>query len=142
MEKVSHVALAEKIAKSLWEDSDELLAGLFAKSVNISSPVMGYIKKQNSPHETLMALAKYWKDAFPDLKSKRTNTKEIGDGVVVFTWEAEGTHTGEDFLGMPASGAHVKYHGETKYIFNGKLLIKYEAVVDVEKIKSQLKKAS
>ncbi len=56
---------------------------------------------------------KYWKAAhraFPDMTFKVDLLVESGD-LVVSNWTIEGTHTGDDFYGVPASGERVEING-------------------------------
>ncbi len=56
---------------------------------------------------------KYWKAArlaFPDMTFK-VNLLIESDDLVVSNWTIEGTHTGDDFYGVPASGERVEING-------------------------------
>jgi len=51
----------------------------------------------------------YWVQAFPDLTCTINDIVAEGDRVVDY-FTMEGTHQGE-FMGVPATGRHVKYNG-------------------------------
>ena len=139
---MSNVEIVKLIVDGLWKDSGENLEEYISADAEIISPVKEYVEYGNSPLKNLKEVVRYWKSAFPDAKSEWTSVKENVGGSVVINWEAEGTHSGEDFMGVSAKNTQMIYSGKTTYSFKDNKLIRYVAEVDVDSIKNALQISS
>lgn len=135
---MSDLEVAKLIAEALWKGTCKDYERYIREDVEISSPVLDYVSKKSNSIERLKAVTEYWKRAFSDIKSAWTSVKEDNNGNIEFSWSAYATHTGEDFMGIPAKSIIVKYSGSTTYTIENSRLVRYKAEVDVEKIKKQI----
>lgn len=136
---MTNTEIVKLIINNLWDNqADVTLSDYIADDVKIKSPVDEYLPETDSPVAKMKAIATYWKGSFPDVTSEELSFEETAPGVIVKKWKAQGTHTGSDFFDVPQSNREVLYDGETTYtIIDGKL-VEYEAIVNIDNIKSQL----
>lgn len=137
---MNSIEIVETIVANLWKNDIEVkLENFINDSAEILSPVNDFIRESTGPLDKIRAIAEYWKAAFPDVKSEWVSVNEIEAGMVVISWKAEATHTGEDFCEISSSDKPVKYTGKTTYFIENNKLVKYAADVDLEEIKEQIK---
>lgn len=131
---MNYIDAVKEIKRRIFHAQEqENLEALIASDAQVKSPI-----KQGEGPEFLSEVMTYWVQSFPDVKSKWMSAEEIEPGKVVIKWQANGHHTGRDFLGVPTSGKPVAYSGITTYTFENQLLVRYEADIDLEAIKKQL----
>ena len=77
------------------------------------------------------------KAAMPD--QKMTILGQAADGDKVFThWVLQGTHTGGDFMGQPASGRTIRLEAVAVDVVRGGQIVEHNAVGDFTQLMSQV----
>ena len=134
---MSNIEKVREIVQGMMGGDDRDFNGLISKDLLISSPVASF-GMQGSSSERLMDVFRYWKKAFPGVKSEWISVVEDNERTVTVNWKANAIHTGDDFMGIQAQGKAITYRGRTTYSFSDGKLARYNAEVDLEEIKRAL----
>lgn len=135
-----YIKKVEDIVKALWKDEDtKEIEEYISDQLIIETPIEAYVVLKGTPTEKLKTIARYWREAFPGLRSHWTLVKEDDKGNVIVSWESQARHSGRDFMGISAKDVKVNYTGLTTYTFEKDKLVRYKAEVSLDEIQEKIK---
>lgn len=97
--------LARRFFEEVWNNRDEAAIDRYIKE-----DAAGNDPDFGAGREMFRRQWRQWQAAFPDLHFAVEEIVAEGDTVVA-RWTLTGTHTGADFLGLPASGRRINVAG-------------------------------